>query len=228
MKTLLNYWFIIPVSWLISLLVCLLSSLFKWENIFMCSTLIICICAFLQMVLLIYEWRKERHFKKHLFVLATCFILTSLLLLYEPFFYGCAVKPIDGQIVPDSTYSKIYCYDDSVKPVPNDTSSWIVLKEGEIGYYYFDYYHPQIDSSYITFLVFDTNNQSKPIYENQILTNNYHKEFGVLYRDSFTVFADNTSGNIISAIFRVGTHDADRKGVKTQQEKRYMLHLWRR
>jgi hypothetical protein len=228
MKSLLNNWYIIPTTWFFLFLVCSLSIVFKREYLYISSALLLCLCALLQIVVLIYEWRRGRHFVIHLLFLAAYFVMAILLLLSEPYFYGCAVKPIDGQIVPDSTYSKIYCYDDSVKPVPNDTSSWIVLKEGEIGYYYFDYYHPQIDSSYITFLVFDTNNQSKPIYENQILTNNYHKEFGVLYRDSFTVFADNTSGNIISAIFRVGTHDADRKGVKTQQEKRYMLHLWRR
>ena len=120
---------------------------------------------------------------------------------------------------------KVYDYYDTVVPCYSDTISWLVLKEGETGYYYYDYYHPKLDSATISFSINDIGIPTKTIYSRQVSVCSEFDEFGVLFRDSFVVISENTEDPfpaLFTVIVQTGNNQTE------EQRMKCFMHHWHR
>lgn len=224
MKKYLKYYYYIPIVWLATFFMFLSSCMHG--RMAELSALILIICTFLQLMALFYEYKLKQHWWKHLFIILIYFVLITLTLYFEPFLLG-GLKNETTKVFMDTSTSdiKVYDYYDTVVPCYSDTMSWLVLKEGETGYYYYDYYHPKLDSATISFSINDIGIPTKTIYSRQVSVCSGFDEFGVLYRDSFVVISEDTE-NPFPALFTVIVQTGNNQ--TEEQRMKCCLHHWHR
>lgn len=153
-------------------------------------------------------------------------VAVGMYLVYHSCIDDSSSRPIIFErgktVVPG--YSIIYDYFDTINPNRNDSSTWLVLKEGEIGYYYYSYYHPKIDSSIVTVSVIATEKPSVPIYEKTFHFYGVMKEFDCLCKDSF--ITNVAMPNSFPALFEIKIKQDNDTTTEEVHKKKYWMNRW--
>lgn len=162
--------------------------------------------------------------KGGLCIFAMYSFLLCLQLYYYPFFYG-ATKDYNNNIKVgnDSTFTMIYDYYDDISL--HDSQPCLILKEGEIGAYYFDLYLYNEGHFEISFYIWPIDNPDTWIYQKNLKIKNYGHN-GTVIKDSFIVSTDE-SKNLIPSYFKVQITKFDNYSTQVIKKK-YLLHQWRR
>lgn len=182
------------------------------------------LCVILQ-ILLIINLKSIQSVLRHILVLVAFLILLLFLFCFTPFMYRTLEKDYNSTFEKDTIYSAIFDYYETPPPTFLDSLSWLIMKEGEYGMYYFEYSHSKIGKSNVILSVYSLDNPSNLLYNKKIEVSN-EKENKLLVKDSFIVLSDITRTQLPS-IFEIRIQNDSTKASYLYRKK-YLLHRWRR
>lgn len=144
-------------------------------------------------------------------------------LYYYPFFYGTKRDYSNIEVDNDTTFTKIYDYFDDISSY--DSLPCLILKEGEVGAYYYDLYLYGVDSFEVSLYIWPIDSPNICIYQKKFKTKIYSHNNTVI-KDSFIV-STGESVDLIPSYFEVMITKLDNYQ-KQVIKRKYLLHRWRR
>ncbi len=224
MKRICSYWIVIPIVFVFFFLLFIYGSLYGYGQCQTFSMFVMVLCVILQ-ILLIINLKSIQSVLRHILVLVAFLILLLFLFCFTPFMYRTLEKDYNSTFEKDTIYSAIFDYYETPPPTFLDSLSWLIMKEGEYGMYYFEYSHSKIGKSNVILSVYSLDNPSNLLYNKKIEVSN-EKENKLLVKDSFIVLSDITRTQLPS-IFEIRIQNDSTKASYLYRKK-YLLHRWRR
>lgn len=176
------------------------------------------ICVILQGIM-IYVLKSKRV----LCLFLMCCFLLFLHFFYYPYFWGAMRDYNNIKLSNDTTFAEIYDYYDDIPSC--NSQPCLMLKEGEIGAYYYTFYLNNMDSCEVSFSVWPIDNPQINIYKKTLKAKKYSHNDTII-KDSFMVIV-NESNEPIPSYFEIRVDKLDNLSPQIIKRK-YLLHQWRR
>ena len=221
-----SFWFLIPISLLVSFLLYIWGCLYGHDDIILFSLCAMFICVVLQALVVFNDLKYKKRSFVSLSVLFTCVVFSCISLWLYPYIYRTSEKISFNIVDTDTTYLDVVDYYSDVTPLYLDSLSWLTIQEGEYGMYYFVFCHPKKEDVKVSFTVYALDEPSNMFYNNEILINQCEND-SILIKDSFIV---NTGmeRNRIPSNFDIRIEGCNNNIESNTYRKKFMLHRWRR